>query len=326
MRTTPSHRPGLASRARLRAAARERARGLQAIELVARPDRGWLVGLGMTRLVHRETTARTIPAVTCAIVIALALGVGVASPVLAECTLQTNAFPRFRDVAPKAETVVIGTVIEELRGHEGTVATFRLRVDEVLRGDPPATLDILGLRSGLPLEGSQSCRENAFLYARVGDVLALALDGRLDGRDGVNTAAWIEGRPASPIESNRKLTRAAVRRAAGSAPAGDIPTPLTSTLTKEDAIARVTQLYGEDTLGATEVEAYLESATLESSLGTLEPIEDRAVWNVHLSGMGIVDPGPVTEDGTPAASVVIDNVYVFLDADTGEFLVSIWTE
>jgi hypothetical protein len=34
----------------------------------------------------------------------------------------------------------------------------------------------------------------------------------------------------------------------------------------------------------------------------------------------------VTEDGTPAASVVIDNVYVFLDADTGEFLVSIWTE
>ena len=74
------------------------------------------------------------------------------------------------------------------------------------------------------------------------------------------------------------------------------------------------------------MEAYLESATLESSLGTLEPIEDHPVWNVHLSGMGIVDPGPVTEDGTPAASVVIDNVYVFLDADTGEFLVSIWTE
>jgi hypothetical protein len=50
------------------------------------------------------------------------------------------------------------------------------------------------------------------------------------------------------------------------------------------------------------------------------------VWNVHLSGMGIVESGPVSEDGTPAASVVIDNVYVFLDAATGEFLVSIWTE
>jgi hypothetical protein len=74
------------------------------------------------------------------------------------------------------------------------------------------------------------------------------------------------------------------------------------------------------------VEAYLESATLEGSLGTLDPIEDRPVWNVHLSGMGIVQSGPVTEDGTPAASVVIDNVYVFLDADSGEFLVSIWTE
>lgn len=148
-----------------------------------------------------------------AIVSALVVGLGTPTPALAECLNQTNKFPRFTVIARSADTVLIGTVVEELRGHEGTVATFRLRVDEVLRGDASDRLDIVGLRSGLPLKGSPACRENAFLYAQVGDVLAIALDGRLEARDGVNTAAWIEGRPST--KGAQSLTKAAARRAAG---------------------------------------------------------------------------------------------------------------
>jgi hypothetical protein len=140
-------------------------------------------------------------------------------PVLAECGLQTNAFPPFTEVASTARRVVIGTVVEPLRGHTGTVATFRVRVDAVLRGDAPASIAVLGIRSGLPLQGSPACRANAFLYARKGDVLAIAFGGRFDGHGGVNTAAWIEGRPRRDrVVGVETLTLAQVRRAVAGLP------------------------------------------------------------------------------------------------------------
>lgn len=101
--------------------------------------------------------------------------------------------------------------------------------------------------------------------------------------------------------------------------------PAATKLTKEDALARARELYGEDAMGATQVDAYLESLTLENTLRTPEAIVDRPAWIVHMSGMGIVEAGPITEDG-PAASTVVDNLYVFIDANTGEFLMGIWTE
>jgi hypothetical protein len=109
---------------------------------------------------------------------------------------QLNRFPRYTEVAPTARTVVIGTVVESRREDptESTVV-FTLRVDDVIRGQAPAAIEVEGIRSGLPRRGQRACRENAFLYVHLGDVIALALDGRLDGRAGITTAAWIEGRP-----------------------------------------------------------------------------------------------------------------------------------
>jgi len=139
-----------------------------------------------------------------------------ASPVLAECARQTNAFPSFADVAPTAEQVVIGTVVRQTSGEPLTVA-FELRVDEVLRGDAPPIIEVSGLRSGLPLQGTSACRGDAQLFARVGNVLAIAIDGRYEGRHHVNTVAWIDGRPNDLVLAE-SLTRGQVRRAAATLP------------------------------------------------------------------------------------------------------------
>jgi hypothetical protein len=96
-------------------------------------------------------------------------------------------------------------------------------------------------------------------------------------------------------------------------------------LTREDALAKVRELYGEDAMGAAEVAASLVSSA-RGWLGAVDPIVDRPTWIVHMSGMGIVRSGPPEADGTTAPSVVIDHRYVFIAADSGEYLGSIWTE
>jgi hypothetical protein len=155
---------------------------------------------------------RAIAAVT----IAVTALVGTGGPSLAECTGQANRFPDFTDVAPSATTVVIGTAVESGRDDPTEpTAVFSLRVDAVIRGQAPAMIDVDDLRSGLPRTGSDACRGDAALWVRVGDVIALALDGRLDGRTGINSAAWVEGRPhrllmpAAQVLSRRKAIAAA---------------------------------------------------------------------------------------------------------------------
>jgi len=72
------------------------------------------------------------------------------------------------------------------------VIRFDLGVDRVYRGDTPTLLQIDVLRSGVSF---LVCTES-ILRVEVGDVIALALDGRVEGVDGpVNTVAWIRGRP-----------------------------------------------------------------------------------------------------------------------------------
>ncbi len=156
-----------------------------------------------------------------AAVVAAAALAGSAGPALAECVSQTNRFPDYADVAPTARTVVIGTVVETRPDDDRSAGRFSLRVDHVIRGDPPAIMDVEFLRSGLPRRGSPACRDSAYLRARTGDVIALALDGRLDGRGGVNTAAWIEGRPSVWDPGIRVMSSRQAIRAAKDLPATD---------------------------------------------------------------------------------------------------------
>lgn len=96
-------------------------------------------------------------------------------------------------MAPSAKTVVSGEVVTAHRSDSADRAIiFDVRVDEVYRGDAPAVLRVDALRTGLP---GYYC-DQSYLRTYVGDVIALALDGRVDGFDGpVNTVAWLEGLP-----------------------------------------------------------------------------------------------------------------------------------
>lgn len=132
---------------------------------------------------------------------ALAMGASltVATPALAECVGQPNRWPAFEHVAPSARQVVVGTVTETNKGDDlAYSSTFTLEVEDVLRGDAPATIEVDGLRSGLPLRGSRSCIRDAVLSARPGNRIVLAIDGKIPGTRGrLNSAAWIEGDPST---------------------------------------------------------------------------------------------------------------------------------
>jgi hypothetical protein len=152
----------------------------------------------------------------CSIAAAASLALLLAFPAAAECTAQTNAFPDFSAVAPTARTIVVGTVGGDFHGFAES-ARFDLAVSDVVRGDAPSVMAIAGLRSGLPLDGSPVCRQNAHLYARSGNVIALALGGRLAGTSGpVNGVAWIEGTFPSGVlmPHPQRLTLDTVRRLA----------------------------------------------------------------------------------------------------------------
>lgn len=164
---------------------------------------------------------RSVARLVAAVALAGAALVGWAASSLAECISQPNRFPDYADVAPTAETVVIGTVVGTRPYPDAPSVVFSLRVDEVVRGDPPATMEVEVLRSGLPLRGAPACRASAALYVNTGDVIALALDGRLGRRGDVNTVAWIKGGPDEWVPGVRVMSRRQAIAAARALPPTD---------------------------------------------------------------------------------------------------------
>jgi hypothetical protein len=136
------------------------------------------------------------------------------TPALAECTGQVNRWPSFSVVAPSARRIVVGEVRGNLHGYVIS-PWFDFRVTHALRGGATGLTGVRRLRSGLPLVGSGACRGAAVLYARQGDVIAIAYGGRLPGKaDRVTAVAWIEGKPTRLVPGGERLTLAAVRRLA----------------------------------------------------------------------------------------------------------------
>lgn len=119
-----------------------------------------------------------------------------ASPALAECTGQDNRVPSFTEVAPTAKRIIVATVISVPPGARWA-STFTVRVDEVLRGSSPDTVEIVALGTGLPRVGAPACQASATFKGKRGQVVAFAFGGRLAEYPGqsITTAAWIEGKP-----------------------------------------------------------------------------------------------------------------------------------
>ena len=142
-----------------------------------------------------------------------ALG-GAAGPVSAEC-FQFDPWPSFPDAARVADRVFIGTIVESYFEDSTDHATqFRLRVDEVLRGEVPTNIDYRdGVWSGAPLV---FCPGDSFLRVRVGDVWAFAEGARLEEYPDEVLAVAIVNRRLGEIERSlmpgvERFSRSAVR-------------------------------------------------------------------------------------------------------------------
>ena len=163
-----------------------------------------------------------------ALVVSAGIMLATSGSASAECTGPRPPWPAFTEVAPNAKRIIVGTVIEDLTGSEPVSDTgeylpsawFRLRVDEVLRGDAPDQLVIRRLPSGVSLKRYPSCGETALVSARVGDVIAIAYRGHRPGGPRVlNTAAWIQGTPRPDfMRDAEQLSLAHVRRLASKLP------------------------------------------------------------------------------------------------------------
>jgi hypothetical protein len=77
--------------------------------------------------------------------------------------------------------------------------------------------------------------------------------------------------------------------------------------------------------GRPDIAAALASLTVGPSQGPEAPLNGRLVWIVHVSGIEQYVAGPWTPDG-PLPGRVLRHAYVFIDATTGEFLMTSWTE
>ena len=159
-----------------------------------------------------------------AVVVSGALTVTTRATAVAECT-RLDPWPSFTEAVPSAKTVFVGTVTDtpEL-GFPNS--RFTLRVDEVLRGDPPAVIDFYGFKSGVPLA---ICPGDSVLRVREkGERLAFAMDARMPGIKGRNDAvAFVDDSQPSRffLPKMEQLPLTKVRRLAGHAADGSTVKP-----------------------------------------------------------------------------------------------------
>jgi hypothetical protein len=101
--------------------------------------------------------------------------------------------------------------------------------------------------------------------------------------------------------------------------------PPTTAISREDALRSVAQYYVVETLGARSDE-YLETVTILSSLGTSNPARNQPVWIVRLTEFELAHGSPINPDGSNGEVRYLHVAYVFIDAETSEFIMGKWQE
>jgi hypothetical protein len=170
-------------------------------------------------------SSRPLTRVAIAIVVAVSLIVATGDAAAADHGVPCpgERWPSFREVAPSARRIVVGTVVDG-GGHD-----FTLRVEEVLRGIAMERLRVRRVRSGLDVPGCAA----RWLEGNFGARVAIAFRGRIDGVDRrLTTAAQLIGRPSGHVNAGiERLSLREVRRLAGHAEDG-------STLPRDRGIRR----------------------------------------------------------------------------------------
>ncbi|HET7183013.1 MAG TPA: hypothetical protein VFI15_12345 [Candidatus Limnocylindrales bacterium] len=155
---------------------------------------------------------------------------GAAGPVSAECT-GFDSWPSFADAAPVAERVFIATVVESYADDSTDHALlFRLRVDDVLHGQVPSSIEYHDVvRSGAPLV---VCSDS-MLRVRVGDVWAFADGAHVNPYQQKVLAVAIVNRDLNDVEQFlmpgvERLSRSAIQRLVDLPPTDALPAQLTA--------------------------------------------------------------------------------------------------
>ena len=157
---------------------------------------------------------RLVTGVLAAATFAVVALIGTPRPVAAECTSGFDRWPPFRELAPSATRIVVGTVVAAYDYDSADNAIrFRFGVDEVLRGASPSVIEF---RTPIPAADAHICPGDSLLRVGIRDVIALAYDSRTAGRSERVSAAAFISRPRAPwcMPGIERLSLAEVRRLA----------------------------------------------------------------------------------------------------------------
>jgi hypothetical protein len=141
----------------------------------------------------------------------------------AECT-QASPWPSFTRSAPRAATILVGTVTWTPGGEVNS--HFVLRVDEVLRGRAPDEIEFNAFHPGVR---QPICPEDSVLRVhREGERLAIAYRARMPGqKHSFTSVAFV--RPSKPnlflLPEMERLSLAQVRAIAAGLPGTDTASP-----------------------------------------------------------------------------------------------------
>jgi hypothetical protein len=98
----------------------------------------------------------------------------------------------------------------------------------------------------------------------------------------------------------------------------------TVAVTEDQAIAVARSEHPDLAMTSGETTAHLMSATLEGAPSGVEvPVVDRPIWIVRYAGIHYLRSDPSSPPGAPPPSIrVLDHAYVFIDAMTGEAILT----
>jgi hypothetical protein len=166
-------------------------------------------------------SGRPVALFLAASLVGVALELAAPAPARAECTV-SEPWPSFRQVAPSADRIIVGTVTWNPGGRFNN--RFTLNVDEVLRGKAPESIEFKAFVSGMPVV---RCDDGALrVRKRVGQRMAIAYGGHVPSVKGpINTVAFIK--PSRPTFINPNLERLTIEevRQIARMPATDTAAP-----------------------------------------------------------------------------------------------------
>ena len=92
-------------------------------------------------------------------------------------------------------------------------------------------------------------------------------------------------------------------------------------ISRDAALEVVSREFG-DMFDVSQADAYLVTVTDPATMRGATPIDTRALWLIRFTNLAIPAPAPITADGSSALARPYATGYVYVDAVTGEWLLT----